>query len=295
MAAETQQNVLSNQVSSQQVSTDLKGYGAGAETLTAMQAVQAQVTGYLANSQTTSAQLSTQDNALTQVNAAAATASQAVTTAIATGSSNTLMQTLQSALQNAVQGLNTSFNGSYVFSGGNSSTKPVSAQNLSDLTAAPSIASLFANGPHVATTQVTASTSVQTGQLASTLGTPLFTALQAIEAYNQGPNGPLTGTLTSAQETFLQGQLASLTSAATGLTTAQAQNGLAQQEVTNAQTQLGDQQTTLSGLIGNITQTNLAQASSQLAAAQLAVQASSRVFEALQSSSLLSVLTATGH
>ena len=295
LAAETQQTKLSNQISSQQISTDLKGYASNAETLTAMQAVQAQVTGYLSNSQTTAAQLSTQNDALTEISTAASGAGQAVTAAIATGSADTLMETLQSVFQNAVQGLNTSFNGSYVFSGGNSTTKPVTATNLTDLTAAPSVAAVFTNGPHASTAQVTASTTVQTGILADQLGTPLFTALQAIEAYNQGPSGPLTGTLTSAQQTFLQGQLAGLTAAATGLNTAAAQNGMSQQEVTNAQTQLGDQQTTLSTLIGNITQTNLAQASSQLSQAQLAVQASSRVFEALQSSSLLAVLTASGH
>ena len=63
----------------------------------------------------------------------------------------------------------------------------------------------------------------------------------------------------------------------------------------SAQTALTSQQTSLTGLIGNITNVNLAQASSNLSQAQLAVQASSRVFEALQSSSLLAVLTASGH
>jgi flagellar hook-associated protein 3 FlgL len=294
MSAETQQTNLANQVSSGQVSTDLKGYGAQAETLTAMQSVQAQVTGYLSNSQVTAAELSTQDTALTQVSSAATSAQQAVTTALANGTGDTLMQSLQNAFQNAVQGLNTTYNGNYVFSGGNSSTAPVTATTLADLTAAPTIASVFTNGQHVATTQLTANTSVQTGQLADQLGTPLFTALQAIEAYNQGPNGPFGATLTTAQQNFLQGQIASLSAASTGLTDATAQNGVAQQEVTNTQTALTNQQTTLGGLISGVTSVNLAQASSNLAQAQLAVQASSRVFEALQSSSLMAVLTAMG-
>jgi len=294
MAAETQQTNISDQISSEQVATDLQGYGGSAATLTAMQSVQAQVTGYLSNSQTTAAELSTQDTALTQITSAATGASQAITTALATGSGDTLMQSLQAEFQNAVQGLNTTFNGNYVFAGGNSSTAPVNVTSLTALGAAPTVAGVFTNGQYVANTQITSSTSVQTGQLASTLGTPLFTALQAIAAYDAGPNGPLSGTLTTAQQTFLQGQITALNTAGTGLTTATAQNGEAQAQVTSAQTALTNQQTSLSGLIGNITNVNLAQASSQLAQAQLAVQASSRVFEALQSSSLLAVLQATG-
>jgi flagellar hook-associated protein 3 FlgL len=295
LAAEANQTRIGNQISSQQVSTDLKGYASKAETLTALQSVQAQVTGYISNGQIITAQLSTQDTALNQVAAAATSASQAVTSALAAGSGDTLMQTLQAAFQNAVQGLNANFNGSYVFSGGNSNTLPVTATNLTDLTAAPSIAAVFTNTQHVTQTQVTANTSVQTGFLADQLGTPLFTALKAIEAYNQGPNGPFSGNLTAAQQTFLEGQIASLNAAATGLTTATSQNGEAQAEVASAQTSLSNQQTTLSGLIGDITNVDLAKASSDLAQAQLAVQASSRVFEALQGSSLLSVLNATGH
>jgi flagellar hook-associated protein 3 FlgL len=294
MSAEAQQTNLSNQVSSGQVATDLQGYASNAETLTAMQSVQAQVTGYLNNSQVTSSELDTQNTALTQISSAATSASQAVTTALAAGDGSTLMQSLQSAFGNAVQGLNATYNGSYVFAGGNSSTAPVSVTDLTSLTAAPSVASVFTNGQYVAQTQVTSSTTVQTGQLASSLGTPLMTALSAIEAYNQGPNGPFNGQLTAAQTTFLQGQIAGLNSAATGLTTATSQNGEAQSEVASAQTALTSQQTSLATMIDNVTQVNLALASSQLSQAQLVVQASSRVFEALQSSSLLAVLQATG-
>ncbi len=102
LTAETNQANISNQISSQQVSTDLQGDGSNAETLTAMQSMQAQVTGYLNNSQTTASELSTQDTALTQVSAAATSAGQAISTALAAGNGNTLIQSLQAAFQNAV-------------------------------------------------------------------------------------------------------------------------------------------------------------------------------------------------
>ena len=156
MNAENQQATISSQISSEQNATDLKGYASQAETLTALQSVQAQVTGYLSNSQLVSAQLSTQDQALTQVTSAATSASQAITTALAAGNGDTLMQSLQSAFQNAVQGLNTTFNGNYVFSGGNSST---AAGQCADPggpgRGAPTVASVFTNDQHVTTTQIT--------------------------------------------------------------------------------------------------------------------------------------------
>lgn len=295
LTAEANQTTIGNQISSQQNATDLKGYASKAETLTALQSVQAQTTGYLENAKTTSAELSTQDTALNQISSAATSASQAITSALASGSGSTLIQTLQAAYQNAVQGLNTTFDGHYVFAGGNSNTAPVTATDLTSLGAAPTVAGVFTNAQRVTQTQITATSSIQTGFVADKLGTPLFTALQAIVQYDQGPSGPLSGTLTQAQQTFLQGQITALNTAATGLNTAVSQNGEAQAEVSSAQTALDNQQTTLTGLIGDITNVDLPKASSDLAQAQLTVQASSRVFEALQSSSLLAVLQSTGH
>lgn len=290
MVAENNQVQASNQVSTQKVATDLQGYGSNASTLTAMQTVQSQVTNYLNQSQITATKLSTQDTALSEISGAASSASTAISSALSAGDATSLMQTLGTAFQNAVSGLNTTFNGEYLFSGGKANTAPVSATSISDLTSAPSISSLFQNGQYVTSTQISPNTSIKTGLLADQVGTPLFTAMQAIEAYSQGPNGPLTGTLTAAQSTFLQSQLASLTTVSTNLTDVQAQNGALQSQLTNTQTDLTNQQTSLSGLIGNITDANLAQADVNLQQAQLAVQASAQVISALKASSLVSLL-----
>jgi flagellar hook-associated protein 3 FlgL len=224
------------------------------------------------------------------VGSSAAAASKAITNALAAGSGDTVMQALQSAFNGAVQGLNTTFNGQYLFAGGQVNTQPVSATALSDLTAAPSLASLFHNDQLTQSAQVDQNTTIQTGFLASGLGTALFSTFQAIEAYNQGPNGPFSGNLTTAQTTFLQSQIANFNSAATALNTAAGRNGLLQSEVSNTQSDLSNQQNTMQGLIGNITTTNMAQAAANLQQAQLAIQASARVFSALSDSSLVNLL-----
>jgi flagellar hook-associated protein 3 FlgL len=298
LAAQQAQSTATNQISSQKNATDLKGYAGQAETLTAMQAVQTQTTGYLDQSQVTAARLSSQDLGLTQLNTSASGAVTSITQALASSSGQTLMQSLQSDFQSAVSGLNTTYNGEYVFSGGQVNTKATSATSLSDLTtpaATADINSLFNNDQHVTATQLNSSTTMQTGFLANNLGGSLYTAFQAIVAYNAGPNGPFGNPLTDTQTAWLQAQIPTLKSINTDLTTTQAQNGLNQKEVTNIQTDLTNQQTTMSGLIGNITDVNLAQATANLQQAQLAVQASGQAFIALQSSSLLSTLISTGH
>ncbi len=293
----TAQQQLTNdgaQLSSGNVASDLQGYASHAETLTAMQTVQSQVGGFLASDQILSDKLTTQDTALQQVQGAATGASQAIRSALAEGVGDSLMQSLQNQFQTAVQGLNTTYNGEYIFSGGQVNTPPVNVNSLTALGAAPSVASVFQNDQQISSNQISQNTTIQTGFLASNVGTPLMTVFQNIQNYVTA-NGPFTGQLTTAQTTFLQTQMNSLDAAGSTLTTTAAQNGGIQSQVTNAQTDLGNYQTTLGTMIGNITGANVAQVSANLQQAQLAIQASAQVFLALQNSSLLNVLTAAGH
>jgi flagellar hook-associated protein 3 FlgL len=290
MSAQSQEVQINNQVSSGQNATDLQGYAAQAETLMAMQNVQGQVGSYLSTGQVLTAKLSSQNTALLQISGSATAAGQAVTNALAAGNGDTVMQALQSAMNQLVQGLNTTFNGQYLFGGGQVNTQPFSASALSDLTNAPSIASLFHNDQLTQQAKIDQNTTLQTGFLADQLGTPLLNAIQAIVAYDQGPNGPFSGPLTQAQTAFLQSQIAAFSSATTQLNTAAGRNGLLQSELSNTQTDLGDQQTTLQNLIGTITDTDMAQAATNLQQAQLAVQASARVFSSLSNSSLVNLL-----
>jgi flagellar hook-associated protein 3 FlgL len=293
MAAQSQESQINAQVSSGKNATDLQGYSSTAETLMAMQTVQSQVSGYVNTGKVVAAKLSSQDSALGQLGSAASAGTAAITNALAAGNGDTVMQALQSAFNNAVQGLNTTFNGQYLFAGGQVNTQPVSATSLTDLTNAPSIASLFHNDQMVQTAQVDQHTTLQTGFMADQLGTALFNTYQSIEAYNQGPNGPFAGTLTPAQAAFLQSQIANFNSAATSLNTAAGKNGLLQSELSTTQTDLGNRQTTLDGLIGDITDTNVAQAAANLQQAQLAVQASAKIFSSLANSSLVTLLPAS--
>lgn len=290
MSAQAQEAQINAQVSSGKNASDLKGYASSAETLMAMQGVQSQVTGYLNTGQVLTAKLSSQATGLGQVGSGITAASTAISNALASNSGDTLMQALQSAFNTAVQGLNSTFNGQYLFGGGQVDSAPVTATSLNDLASPTSISSLFNNDQVVQSAQINQNTTVKTGFLASDLGTNLMTTMQAIVDYNNGPNGPFSGNLTAAQTSFLQSQISALNSESTAINTASGQNGLTQSEVASAQTDLTNQQTTLQTMIGNITDTNMAQAATNLQQAQLAVQASAKVFLALENSSLVSLL-----
>ena len=291
MAAQVTQTTAGNQLSSSEKATNLQGYGTGAETLLALQATATQVTSYLNNTQTVSAKLSTQDSALNEVAGGASGALKAITQSLASGNGTTLMASLQNAFSNAVEGLNSTYNGEYLFAGGQVNTQPVSAASLSDLTAGP-IAGLFHNDQRQISTQLDQNTAVSTGFRADSVGTPLFQALAAIEAYNQGPNGPFGAQLTSVQASFLSSQIANLDVVESNLNNVVAQNGQAQNEVTNAQSDLTQRQTMLQGLVGNITDADLAKATTDLQQAQLSIEAAGQVFQALNGASLLNVLAA---
>ncbi|HEV7384325.1 MAG TPA: flagellin [Phenylobacterium sp.] len=290
MAAENRQVNAENRVSSMKNGNSLKDYANQAETLTAMKTVDRRLTSYQDGNSAIAAKLTTQDNALNGAANSAQAVRQAITDALANDNADSLMQVVQGQFQTAVSSLNAQYDGKYLFAGGKITSQPVTATQLSDLTTGPPISSFFQNDNFKVQAKLDDSTTVTTGQLASDLGTNMMTSFQALQAFNQGASGPLTGPLTAAQRTFLEGQLSSWDTIRTDLTTATAQNGLVQKQVDTVATSLVAQQNTLTGLIGNITDADMAKAATDLSSAQLSVQATAQVLQVMQGSSLLNLL-----
>lgn len=290
LQGQNRQAAAQTQVSTGKVADDLKGYGVQADALIATRSLKSRIDAHLDNAKNLESTLDVQDQALGQLAASAQTARGAVAEALATGSADGLMNALQGALGEAADAINTNYQGRYLFAGGQSDTQPVGQLNLSDLTAAPTIASLFNNDQLAIDSRLDDKLTVQSNFLASDLGTPMLQALKAVAALDQGPLGPLTGNLTAAQTSALQGMLSSFDQASDGLNEAQAQNGGVQNRVASIKTSLEDRQTALAGVLGNITDVDMAAAVSKLQLAQTALQASARVFAGLSGSSLLNVL-----
>ncbi len=293
MAAEGRQVDAETRVASQKNGANLKDYANKAETLTAMNSLSSRYQSYLDNNSLIASKLVTQDQALSSMADAAQSVRQAITDALASDSADTLMQSTAGNFQTAVNNLNAQYDGKYLFAGGQINTQPVSAQQLTDLTAGPPIASFFHNDQFKVQAKLDDSTTATTGQLADQLGTNMMNAFQALQQFDQGASGPLNGQLTAAQRTFLENQLATWDSVRDQLTSSTAQNGLVQQQVDQVKSNLTTQKNTLTGMIGDITDADMAKAATDLSNAQLSVQATARVLSSLQNSSLLNLLPIT--
>ena len=289
MQAEVKQNDAEVQVSSGKIASDLKGFGVNAEALTAANTLKTRVDGLVTGLKNLGVKLDSQNLALTEVSDASQGARTAIANAVASGSGAGLMTTLQSYFGQAAASLNTQFNGHYLFAGGKVDTPPVAVQTLAGL-AAPPPGGVFQNDQLAATSRLDESTTVQSGMLASNIGTNLFNAFASVQAFDQGPGGPFSGQLTQAQLNYLTSMLPTFDSVGQGLTNTVATNGLLQARVDQAQTTQQDRQTTLQTMIGGITDVDMAEAASRLSQSQVAVQASAHIFATLQNTSLLSQL-----
>jgi flagellar hook-associated protein 3 FlgL len=290
-SAQQAQLYFGNEVATQKKGADLKSYATSADTLTAMHTVQARLQSYTDQNGIIADKLSQQDVALNQVTDAAGKIRDAIANAIANGSSQTMMEEIQAQMSSAVQGMNAQYNGKYLFAGGQVTTQPVTVQNLADLTPPADVSSFFKNDNYKMQNKLDDSTTITSGMLASDIGKPMLQALQNIQAYVTA-NGPFSGQLTPAQQTFLQSQLQVWDQARTTLTDQTASNGLVQQRVDESKQAVAGQTTTLTGMIGDITDADMGLAAAQLQEAQMAVQAAAHVFQALNSASLISILPA---
>ncbi len=289
LRAESNQAQAQQQVATGKTADDLKGYGVDAEALTAAQTLQARTNSFIATAKTASQRLDAQDLALGQVSDASTGARAAIANALASDSADGLVSSLQSFFTQAASGLNTQYNGSYLFAGGRTDTPPVAAKDMSDLTTMTS-SQVFQNDQLATTTRLDQSTTVKTGMLADSVGQPLFDAFKQVQAFQQGASGPFSGKLTDAQTTFLTSMLATFDSASDGLTSASADNGLMQNRVDAAQAAQTDRKTMLTGVIGDISSVDMAEAASRLSQSQLALQASAQIFSSLQQNTLLNYL-----
>jgi flagellar hook-associated protein 3 FlgL len=86
MSGLNRQNKAENEVASGKISTDLKGYGADADTLTATRSLKQRVDTHIDNAKMLSSTLEVQDQVLSQLADSAQSARGAVAEAVATGS-----------------------------------------------------------------------------------------------------------------------------------------------------------------------------------------------------------------
>lgn len=291
LAAQQRQRQAGDQVATQKNGQNLKDYAKSSEVLTAMRTVQTRVGVFKDQNGLLADKLATQDAALVRVADAAQGVRQIMAEAIATGRVDTLVEDIQSQMNIAVESMNARYGGKYLFAGGQVDTRPVTATKLADLTAPPGlIADHFKNDSFVVQAKLDEATTINTGVLASDIGTDMLTALKAFQTFQESGGGPFTGALTNAQKTFLEGQLATWDAVRQDVTLQVAHNGTNQQRLDKVAGDLDNRDISLAKMLGDITDADMAQASANLQQAQLSLQSAAYVFQSLQQSSLLNFL-----
>lgn len=225
MNTQAKANDAQERVSTQKNATDLVGFGRQSETLTALKGSSARLQGFLDTSNSVAARLTSQDLAMNRVGDGTEGIRSALGNAIAADTSVGLMTELEGLFQSVRGGLNTKHQGNYLFAGSSVDVEPLAAQMMSDLTPGP-LAAQFRNDTLKTASRVAEGTTLETGVLASDLGTDTLNILRDIQAFHEGPQGPLSGKLTEPQKTFLTSQLTLLEQAGKAVTEKTAITGL---------------------------------------------------------------------
>jgi flagellar hook-associated protein 3 FlgL len=287
--AQARQDKAGTQVSSEKNAADLKGYAKQAEVLTAMRGVQTKVAGFLEQTSQLSGKLELQDAALTRVGDSATGARTAIANALAADDGTTIKQALSGFFNDAAGALNSTYDGRYIFAGGQTDTQPVATTSMAQLAAPATVAAQFQNDSRITTNRLDENTTMPTGFLASDLGDKFFTAMKAVQDYID-TNGDFSTPLSAAQKTFLTTQMGVFDGSVTDLTNATASNGLMQNRLESTRADLNARSDALDGMVGDITNVDMPAAISKLQQAQLSVQAAAQVFQSLSGSSLLALL-----
>jgi len=300
MQAQQAQNEAGERVQTRKNATDMAGYGRGSETLTALKGAASRVQGFLNTGEAVAARLDAQDLAINQVNDALGAAREAIGGVLASDSMATLMLDLEGQFQSVSNGLNYRHQGGYLFAGADTTNAPVSVSNLTELVAAPTVASTLGNDQIKPVSRIAENTSVETGYLADgfkfteadgVTQSHIFQIFRDIKAYNDNPaTGPLTGKPTEAQKTFLTAQLKRLDNASTATVDAAARNGALANRLDQITTSHEAQQLSLEKLVSGRTDVDPLKAVTELQLSQVAVQASAQVVAQLRDVSLLNYL-----
>lgn len=291
MSAQERMAKANDQVSTQKVATDLMGHGRASEIIAAYQSALGKAEGFIEVNQTVSDRLNSQDLALTTASDSAGNGKDAIMNALASGDGSALMTAMQGAFSTALDGLNYMHNGQYLFGGGNDDKSPVTVRSLSELAALPAVSDAFQNGDIRKTSRIDTHTTVQTGMLGNELGEELMQIFADIQQYNDDPlTGPFGANLTDAQKTFLTTKSQELNAQYDKLVQQTSLNGTMQNRVDNTTKSLEGQVKSMSGLISDRTDVDLAKAYTDLQMAQVSVQASAQVLSNLSQVSLLNLL-----
>jgi flagellar hook-associated protein 3 FlgL len=288
---------VQEQIASTKNATTYAGFGDKTQVLTATIATNARNDAYTNATKFAVTQTDVQDTQLTSLSSLSVSLKKAVSDAVANNDATTLMTQAKSIFDQASAILNfKDANGDYIYSGGKTDVAPLTVGSLASLQALPAVSGAFANGNLQKSVQVADGVSVSYGLTASDVATGLMQALKDIANFDAGGSGNFNAasSLTAAQNSFLTGAIAQVTTVNTDLNAVTAANGYVSNRLTDAQTQQASMNTLYKKFTSDIQDTNMAAAATQLSLNQTQLQAALQVTAGLHQLSLLNYLPVSG-
>jgi len=278
------------QINTGKKTTEFRGVTREAQTLLGAKSLKSRTEGYISTANQTNRKLNTNEVYLEGMRTAADNLKQNLTEALGQENAAAVKELLGQAATMVLGALNANHDGAYIFAGSRSDTRPVAADTLDDLLAAPDAASLFLNDTMAAKSRVGDNVEITYGLLASEVGHDLLASIKALADFNAGPDGPLEGRITPVQRAFLEAEMANLVAATEKLQASISENGLRQSRLETIEQDLVKNRDFLEVFVSDIEDVDLAEAVTRINNDQLALEASYRIIGQLGRLSILNFL-----
>jgi len=278
------------QISTGKKHDDYQGLAGQTNTVLGSRSFQSRIEGYQQTIDTIRGKLDANDVQVGGVIDAMETLKSAVQTSLANGQAEGFSELLDQTFSFISNGLNTNFDGTYLFAGADTGSIPVNVTELSDLAAFGAVSDAFDNSSEAFKARIADGVDLDFGLTAEDIGTDIFTEMLDLYNFDQGANGPFEGELNDTQFGLLQGQIASLENAIDGLRQIQVKNGLAFERLEVVEEQHADTVVFLEIFIADIEDVDIAEAVTKLNNDQVALEASYRAIGSLSQLSLLNFI-----
>ncbi|WP_417513007.1 hypothetical protein [Minwuia sp.] len=281
---------------------DVGGFGARSAHIVNSHSLMNQLDGFRTANTALQGRLAAFDTGLRELENIGGELRDAIQQARGIGNGTGLQSEVRGLLERAASVLNTRFEGRFLFGGTNTDSPPALVTNEADILALaePPAGDFFGDSGVVPRVRLDERATIDVGVTASGVAGDLLHSMQRILMFADGtvpagagafaPAGDLEGQLSVNQTGFLENELAQVFSAIDTLQTAATDNGLDMKAVEAVQARLGEQTVSLTEIIANEEDVDLAEVASRLNQQQLTLEASIRMIAEMRSISLLNVL-----
>ncbi|GIU66219.1 hypothetical protein [Candidatus Phycosocius spiralis] len=274
------------QTSTQKVSNDLQGFGIEAGRLLSAKTYAERLDTRAEILKGLNARAEIESSALEAAQAAVKKVREGLTQAFALQSGVGLKATLEQALSVIITSANIKYNGESIFGGEQGFNDPLVPASLDTLAAQPNTDAYWLDTGRNRTVMIEDNRAIELSANAKELFRPFVDFIRSIRVW-ENANAPLSGKLTTDQQTYVQNLLPIIASVEKGLIDKSATAGITAKQLEVAADTNDDRRDTLLATIGGQENVNLAEVATRLAAAQTQYRASAEVFAQVKDLNLL--------